>query len=607
MLTKFRNFLQDTGAAYGPLFAILTVPLFGTAAAAVEYSRLIDTKSNIQNALDAAALATAKEMSSSLDQSYLEQYARNFFDANLDNNLKPNDVRFGLTYGTGPTGGNTVKLTANYDQKTVMGKFIGVEDFEMEISATVAAGNRTVEVAIVLDNSGSMDSYTGSTRDTRIERAKLAAETLINSLHTVAALSNKPDPIKISVVPFGSSVNIGAQYRGAPWMDRYGWSSVHHENFDWLGTDTRGDPWPNAFKTGDGYKGSTTSTSTLGPNPTTEQTLLYGVETTQWLTRWTLFDKLGVDWAGCVEMRPWPYNVTDDTPDEMHPDTLIVPMFAPDEPDYVNRNEDRDYKNSYLNDYRRVGPDYPLTSYTSKNFTRQLWRQSWTAKYNSDAPWSKSEAKTSTRFEMSKERSRDFGDWGPNQGCTTDPVQKLTADKQTAINAVQGMDAGGYTNVQAGLVWGWRTLSPGEPFTEGRGYDVPENDKYIILLTDGNNTYPTQSTWNETEYYPWGYGKDERVMDGLTSYQSEVGAMNIHTEETCTNIKTIVDADNEPAYKIFTIAYDVANGSSVKDLLYNCASSNSAGKKYYYDVSGDAIASAMQAIGNEISDLRISQ
>ncbi|MEZ5792023.1 MAG: hypothetical protein R3D34_15005 [Nitratireductor sp.] len=43
--------------------------------------------------------------------------------------------------------------------------------------------------------------------------------------------------------------------------------------------------------------------------------------------------------------------------------------------------KDRDYKNSYLNDYRRVGADYPLTSYTSKNFTRQLWRQSWTAKY----------------------------------------------------------------------------------------------------------------------------------------------------------------------------------------------------------------------------------
>ncbi|MEZ5792026.1 MAG: hypothetical protein R3D34_15020 [Nitratireductor sp.] len=138
-------------------------------------------------------------------------------------------------------------------------------------------------------------------------------------------------------------------------------------------------------------------------------------------------------------------------------------------------------------------------------------------------------------------------------------------------------------------------------FTGGRGYDVPENDKYIILLTDGNNTYPNQSTWNETEYYPWGYGKDERVMDGLTSWQSEVGAMNIHTEQTCDNIKAIVDADGEAAYKIFTIAHDVSNGSSVKDLLYSCASSNSSGTKYYYDVSGDAIASYAQAIGNEIS------
>ncbi|MEZ5792025.1 MAG: TadE/TadG family type IV pilus assembly protein [Nitratireductor sp.] len=117
MITKFRKFLQDTGAAYGPLFAILTVPLFGTAAAAVEYSRLIDTKSNIQNALDAAALATGKELSASSDRAYLEQYARNFFDANLDNNIKPGDVTFALNFWHEPTGGNTVRLTANYDQR----------------------------------------------------------------------------------------------------------------------------------------------------------------------------------------------------------------------------------------------------------------------------------------------------------------------------------------------------------------------------------------------------------------------------------------------------------------------------------------------------------
>ncbi len=89
--------------------------------------------------------------------------------------------------------------------------------------------------------------------------------------------------------------------------------------------------------------------------------------------------------------------------------------------------------------------------------------------------------------------------------------------------------------------------------------------------------------------------------------QTPVGAMNIHTATTCENIKAIYDADNEPAYKIFTIAYDVPNGSSVKSLLDGCASTKKDGSKYYYDVAGDALAGAMRAIGNEISDLRISQ
>ncbi|MEZ5801359.1 MAG: VWA domain-containing protein [Nitratireductor sp.] len=230
------------------------------------------------------------ELSASSDRAYLEQYARNFFDANLDNNIKPGDVTFALNFGTSPTGGNTVRLTANYDQKTIMGKFIGVEDFEMEISATVAAGNRTVEVAIVLDNSGSMDSYTGSTRDTRIERAKIAAENLINSLHSTAALSTSRTRSRYRSCP-SAVLSISVRNIAA----RHGWTAMagHRPTTRILtgsGTNTRGDPWPNSFKTGDGYKGKHDLTETLGPNPTAEQLAMfsvYSVGTTQWLTRWT--------------------------------------------------------------------------------------------------------------------------------------------------------------------------------------------------------------------------------------------------------------------------------------------------------------------------------
>ncbi len=73
--------------------------------------------------------------------------------------------------------------------------------------------------------------------------------------------------MKIALVPFASSVNLGAKYRGADWLDMRGWSSVHHENIDWAGTGTNGDAWPDAVQSGVGWKSATTTTLNAGPNP----------------------------------------------------------------------------------------------------------------------------------------------------------------------------------------------------------------------------------------------------------------------------------------------------------------------------------------------------
>lgn len=606
-MNKFFAFLADTKASYAPMFGLLIVPVLGTVGASIEYTELQQTRSSLQDALDSSALATAKELSVTMDTDYLSAYSRNFFDANLDTIIEPDKVGFTFTSSQQQVGGTRVLLTATYTKKTHFGAFIGVEEFPLTITSEVAAGNRTAEIAIVMDNSGSMHRSTGSSGSSRISQARLAAVDLVNSLHSIAALSNKPDPVRISVVPFGGSVNVGSQYRGADWLDMNGWSSTHHENLDWLGSNTNGDSWSGAYSSSDGYRSASTTTNSVGPNPPDPLPSGITAYDSTWLTRWTLFDTLDTGWAGCIEMRPDTFNTTDTAPDDMTPDTLFVPMFAPDEPNYRSY-EDDDYRNNYLDDYARPGPDYPKTSANSGNYTRQIRRQSWTAKYNSGAAWTDyDDYRRSYNDRLGYNRSRDMGDWGPNQGCTTDPLLPLTANKQSAIDSIQAMDAGGYTNVQAGLVWGWRTLSSGSPFTQGRAYSVPENDKYIIILTDGNNTYPGQSTRNETEYYAWGYGRDERVLEGLGGWESNTAAMNIKTKNTCDNIKTIIDADNESAIKIFTIAYDVADGSSVKDLLYDCASVGRDGKKYYYDVSGDAIADTMAAIGNEISELRIAR
>lgn len=603
MIDKLRNFAADKRGTYTTLFAIASLPIFGAGAAALEYSNVYKAKFHLQHALDTAALATAKEIASSQDQAYLQAYARNFFDANLNDMVPPEKVTFTFNLVNETGKGTRIKLRAKYPYDTYMAGIIGVDRMDLDVGATVAAGNRTVEVAIVIDNSGSMDTETGGSGYTRLEKAKQAATDLINTLHTVAAFSNKPDPVKIAVVPFAGSVNVGPQYRGADWLDMNGWSSVHHENITWKASTIFGDDWPGVYSSGTGWKSNSTTTVNVGPNP--PNPLPDGITSwnSNWLTRWTLFDAIQTGWAGCVEMRPWPYHTTDASPDALDPDTLFVPMFAADEPHRENSNEDNDYTNNYLDDYVRVGPDQAKLSGNYGSNTKQVRRQLWPRKYNLDAR----RKYNNGNLVMGSQRSRDFGDYGPNMGCTTDPVLPLTTSQTASLNAIDAMQPGGYTNVQAGIAWGWRMLSAGAPFTQGRGYDVPENDKFLIVLTDGNNTFPSQSTANVTEYYSWGYGRKYRARDGVAVWGGHVPAMDEHTATTCANLKTLTDADNEPAIKVFTIAYDVPNGSSVKTLLYNCASVDKTGTRFYYDVQGDALADAMAAIGNEISELRIAE
>ena len=60
------------------------------------------------------------------------------------------------------------------------------------------------------------------------------------------------------------------------------------------------------------------------------------------------------------------------------------------------------------------------------------------------------------------------------------------------------MQAKGGTNIMEGVMWGWRVLSPEPPFTEGKAYDDPENDKFLIVMTDGENWHQSRSNHNKS-------------------------------------------------------------------------------------------------------------
>ncbi|MEZ5791109.1 MAG: hypothetical protein R3D34_10085 [Nitratireductor sp.] len=177
---------------------------------------------------------------------------------------------------------------------------------------------------------------------------------------------------------------------------------------------------------------------------------------------------------------------------------LFVPMFAPSEPyRYYTMKDYRGYMRNY-NDWYSYGYNYTYDWKRSDNVTfesdsdnrqaNQNSRQNWIFRYQNNDLWG----------------GVTYSGQGPNYGCTTNPFTELTKTQSTIESAVNAMQPNGNTNIQEGVAWGWRTLSPGEPFTEGREYNDEENRKYMIVLTDGNNTYNTVN--NPERHLLWRLG-----------------------------------------------------------------------------------------------------
>jgi Flp pilus assembly protein TadG len=149
---------------------------------------------------------------------------------------------------------------------------------------------------------------------------------------------------------------------------------------------------------------------------------------------------------------------------------------------------------------------------------------------------------------------------------TLAPIQPLTANWEVLKTAIKGMTPVGNTNVAIGAIWGMATLTPGVPFTQARSFATPRLNKYMILLTDGENT-------------------ENRFKDS----SSEIDA---RTKLACQTAK-------DAGIKIYTVR--VINGD--RTLLQNCASEIG----MYYEVSSAAqLTPVFQQIAREISQVRLT-
>ena len=294
----------------------------------------------------------------------------------------------------------------------------------------------------------------------------------------------------------------------------------------------------------------------------------YGDFDTTTYNRFQLFTQMNQSWGGCVMTRPPPYDLTDDAPTTSNPATLFIPWFAPDEPDTNLSFGYSQYENDYILD---TGGTCSGSTFGKSD----LWREQRSCKYKNATPSS---------------------GLGPNYLCVSNAITPLTNTLSTLTTAANALQANGDTNILEGVMWGWRVLSPGQPFTQGKAYGAPNNRKVIILMTDGMNNYNGVNNMDDSYYFTYGFARNGLLGQATTNNSTLNSLLDAKTLQACTNAKAM-------GIVIYTIGFGSgADGSA--PLLQSCATDPT---YYYAPVNSSDLDPVFQKIAQSINNLRISQ
>ncbi|HEY5795788.1 MAG TPA: pilus assembly protein [Bosea sp. (in: a-proteobacteria)] len=204
-MSLLSRFGKDASGNVGLMFGLVALPMIGIAGAAVDYARATSARASLNAAVDSAALMVARE-ATKLTDSELKTRAEALIRANLAGNA---DAKLGTYTVSINRTARTVNVTANTAVDTSLTKVIGVDTIPVSSTAQSAWGTNTVELALVLDNTGSMAS---SNKMTELKKASL------DLLKILKEASTATDQIRVSVIPFATQVRLPTTYKVAPWL-----------------------------------------------------------------------------------------------------------------------------------------------------------------------------------------------------------------------------------------------------------------------------------------------------------------------------------------------------------------------------------------------------
>ncbi|MGH6875119.1 MAG: TadE/TadG family type IV pilus assembly protein, partial [Aestuariivirgaceae bacterium] len=193
-----RNFFGNTSGSVAVILGIVATVIIGAAGIAVDFVNASYIRTSLQQALDGAVLAasaghvqTEGEVEDLINEYMNSNWKQKFPSLAVD--IKPKLSK------------DNVSSVATTQVPTILAGILGISEIAIHVSSTATASQNVIEVAMVIDNSSSMQSHLALLKESMLA----VVETLDNSL---------VGEVSFAVVPYSVYVNVGTSNKNKSWL-----------------------------------------------------------------------------------------------------------------------------------------------------------------------------------------------------------------------------------------------------------------------------------------------------------------------------------------------------------------------------------------------------
>jgi len=599
-----RRFRSDERGVFAVLFGVFAIVLIAAAGAVVDFTNLELTRTRAQQALDSAALGLATKIYS---KTVTKQDLIDQAQALVAERLNSGNVTTKISDAVIDKANGTLRLIGSIEVPMAFVQLVGIKTIKATIVAEATKGSVNIEVAVALDNTGSMSGDIEFLR----EGLNGIIDIIVNDVQ-------QPTYSKMALAPYASQVYGGEfadKLRGpipdARSINTLYWSGPLVD----LAKATKANPVvvttvsTHGYNNGDivyisgvkgmtqlngkFYKVSNKTSQTFALQDTNGSNIngtSYGTFTT---TTTTDYARKCLTWVSSASAC------------QVYAD---APAHGFSTGDYVrtNANLSSTWRNKTYAITKQSDDVYSLDGVTSTSATQPLSTSggAWCMKYGCEWYRFNNYSGGTTTYRVSKcvtERVTDaYTDTAPattwlgmsyvNGSGTCDLAQQitpLTPDKIKLHAEADAMTTHGSTAGHLGTAWAWYLLASkfGDVWNDAENvpasYTAPNTMKVAILMTDGDYN---QQYCN---------GVDNDSISDCTQPNSST-----------TQARALCTAMKAAGVIVYTVGFRIAKNSSQATTMSNCASD--AGKAFL-PANGQALIDDFEEIAQNITNMRLSK